>query len=53
MFCNTFLRHLDVMIAIQFNFWYHVNYDGSKTSQHVYSELPRPTQSLDIMASWE
>ena len=37
MFCNTFLRHLDVMMAIYLllmkiqRFWYYAEYDGSKT----------------------
>ena len=38
MFCNTFLRHLDVMMAIYLllmkiqRFWYYAEYDGSKTT---------------------
>lgn len=45
MFCNTFLRHLDVMMAIYLllmkiqRFWYYVEYDGSKT--HWFSQILR------------
>lgn len=43
MFCNTFLRHLDVMMVIYLllmkiqRFWYYAEYDGSKT--HWFSQI--------------
>ena len=43
MFCNTFLRHLDVMMVIYLllmkiqRFWYYAEYDCSKTSDEITS----------------
>lgn len=46
MFCNTFLRHLDVMMVIYLllmkiqRFWYYAEYDGSKTLlKQAFNEL--------------